>query len=151
MYRYGPCPRCGDTFATNQKFKYHLTERKHPCASWSILQTTVQISSSKPLSNSDSQLQVVKDSNARKSDQPKNLAECKALYDELLQMNEKLETRDYVSPEAGPEEEINETIKLAVDAYRAFENEDEAIQGLFLQCLYCNYLEKEINKTIKLA
>ncbi|CAG8706672.1 12897_t:CDS:2, partial [Ambispora leptoticha] len=49
------------------------------------------------------------------------------------------------------EEEINETIKLAVDAYRAFENEDEAIQGIFLQCLYCNYSEKEINETIKLA
>ncbi|CAG8795186.1 11424_t:CDS:2, partial [Racocetra persica] len=34
---------------------------------------------------------------------------------------------------------------------RAFKNKDEAIQRLFLQCLYCNYSEKEINETIKLA
>ncbi|KAF0484341.1 hypothetical protein F8M41_023026 [Gigaspora margarita] len=49
------------------------------------------------------------------------------------------------------EEEINETIKLAVDAYRALKNEDEAMQEVFLQCLYRNYSEEEINETIKLA
>ncbi|CAG8719196.1 10177_t:CDS:2 [Acaulospora morrowiae] len=31
------------------------------------------------------------------------------------------------------------------------ENEDEAIQEVFLQCLYRNYSEEEINETIKLA
>ncbi|CAG8783417.1 10176_t:CDS:1, partial [Dentiscutata erythropus] len=67
IYRYRPCPRCGDTFATNQKFKYQLTERKHPCAPRNILQATVPVSSSEPLSNLDSQFQVVKDPNARKS------------------------------------------------------------------------------------
>ncbi|CAG8850477.1 11922_t:CDS:2, partial [Racocetra persica] len=58
-----------------------------------ILQTTIQISSSKPLSNSDSQLQVVKDPNARKSE------ECKFFDEPEI---DELETRDYVSPEAGP-------------------------------------------------
>ncbi|CAG8751694.1 3478_t:CDS:1, partial [Racocetra persica] len=48
MYRYGSCPRYGDTFTTNQKFKYHLTERKHPCALRNILQATVPVSSSEP-------------------------------------------------------------------------------------------------------
>ncbi|CAG8656257.1 3855_t:CDS:2, partial [Racocetra persica] len=67
MCRYGPCSRCGDIFATNQKFKYHLTERKYSCVPRNILQTTVPVSSSEPLSNLDSQFQVVKDPNARKS------------------------------------------------------------------------------------
>ncbi|CAG8838517.1 25369_t:CDS:2, partial [Racocetra persica] len=101
---------CGDTFATNQKFKYHLTERKHPCVPQNILQATVPVSSSESLSNLDSQFQVVKNPNARKlgesvkqwgsrlrkkvkelddkdRGQPKNLAETKALYDELLQLD----------------------------------------------------------------
>ncbi|KAF0520289.1 hypothetical protein F8M41_016418 [Gigaspora margarita] len=31
------------------------------------------------------------------------------------------------------------------------ENKDETIQEIFLQCLYRNYSEEEINETIKLA
>ncbi|CAG8806468.1 31190_t:CDS:1, partial [Racocetra persica] len=38
-----------------------------PCAPQNILQATVPVSSSEPLSNLDSQFQVVKDPNARKS------------------------------------------------------------------------------------
>ncbi|CAG8796592.1 3236_t:CDS:2, partial [Dentiscutata erythropus] len=110
MYRYRPCPRCGDTFTTNQKFKYYLTERKHPCAPRNILQATVPVSSSELLSNLDSQFQVIKDPNARKSGESvkqwrsrlrKKVKELGNKDCVQPKINES-ETRGYASPEAGP-------------------------------------------------
>ncbi|CAG8682137.1 13193_t:CDS:2, partial [Cetraspora pellucida] len=174
------------------------------------------------------------DSNARKSDQDqlKNLAECKTLYDELLQINEeayisqkplteeeKHEEQEFfkIDPEAGsgsrtqayckgrlteleelvtqqttllnntelqPVQELlnhkdrflDLDIETAKDMFKvdgakyAFstwfteakeidlvsvilgaENEDEAMQKKYLQCLYQNYSEEEINEIIKLT
>ncbi|CAG8654593.1 17123_t:CDS:10, partial [Racocetra persica] len=124
-----PCSRCGNTFATNQKFKYHLTERKYSCAPRNILQATVPVSSSELLSNLDSQFQVVKDPNARKSGesvkqwgsrlqkkvkelgdkdrgQPKILAKTKALYDELLQLDPNAYFRPATEEEKHEEQEF---------------------------------------------
>ncbi|CAG8789907.1 19689_t:CDS:2, partial [Racocetra persica] len=207
------------------------------------IKNTLSLKDLKPITNSNLQSQ---NYNARRPDesvkhpttdrdQPKNLAECKALYDELLQMDEeayilqkplteeekykeqeffgepKIEEANLqhepsqmvqleIDPKAGPgpqtqahhegrlteSEEIVtqqttpldniELIQYAKDMFKVdgaeyvfstwfteatdidlvsvileAENEDEAMQKVFLQCLYRNYSEEKINKIIKLA
>ena len=61
MDRFGPCQRCGETFATNQKFKKHLA-RKNPCPQRKMPQILA------PVPNAQSTL-FPKDPNARRPDE----------------------------------------------------------------------------------
>nr|CAG8681746.1 12941_t:CDS:1 [Entrophospora candida] len=110
------CERCGYTCATPQKLREHL-KRKNPCrpqapiAEPEIITNSANMQGIEPIPyknlNDRNPGETVKQwgSRLRKRikylslkdrDQPKNLAECKALYDELLQMDD--EAYDYIEP-----------------------------------------------------
>ncbi|CAG8695958.1 18005_t:CDS:2, partial [Cetraspora pellucida] len=212
---YEPCPRCGDIFATNQKFKYHLTERKHPLvkdpnarkSGESVKQWGSRLRKKvKELEQGFFDESEIEEANLQPSPGPHTQAHCEGrltkseeivtqqttpLDNIELQLVQKLPMHEegfldldveVPWPVQFPYNEKHRVIwqnriqtaknMFKVDeAEYAFsiwfteakeidlasvilgaENEDEAMQKVYLQCLYRNYSEEEeINKIIKLA